>query len=77
METPAHAILDANCTIAQVLSAYPQAVPVFFQLKTDCVGCVLSHLCTLTDVAKAYDLDIEHLTRLLQQTISQNQRNEL
>jgi hypothetical protein len=62
--------------VAQVLSAYPQAAPAFFQLKTDCVGCVLSRFCTLKDVARAYNLDLENMIAVIHQTINSSQPKE-
>jgi hypothetical protein len=55
-------------TAAQVLSAYPQTAQVFFHLKTDCVGCVLSRFCTLEKIAKTYQLELNLMLESIQQT---------
>ena len=67
MERKANTIPDQTWTVAQVLSAYPQAAHLFYQLKTDCVGCVLSHFCSLEEVAKSYNLDLDTTVELFQQ----------
>ncbi|MBN2149224.1 MAG: DUF1858 domain-containing protein [Anaerolineales bacterium] len=70
MERSTNAILDHTWTVAQVLSTYPQVAQVFFHLKADCVGCVLSRFCTLEEVARAYDLEQNHLVELICQTVN-------
>ncbi len=60
---------NANCTVEQVLKAYPQAISVFFELKTDCVGCHLDKFCTLNEVAAAYELSLAGLTQKLHEAI--------
>lgn len=75
MKQPPDALPDQNWTVSQVLSAYPQTAQVFFQLKTDCVGCILSRFCSIKDVAKDYNLGVDHIIDLLQQTaISSHQK---
>ncbi len=62
-------VLDANWTVAQVMKAYPQAISVFLELKTDCVGCHLDKFCTLSEVAAAYELPPERLFHKLREAI--------
>jgi hybrid cluster-associated redox disulfide protein len=51
--------ISARLTVKEVLDRYPQALPVFMQLRLLCVGCPTEAFHTLTDVAREYDLDIE------------------
>jgi hypothetical protein len=76
MKQSTNAIPDPTWTVAQVLSAYPQAAQIFFQLKTDCVGCILGRFCTLKEVARAYDLHIDQIMILFQQTTNPSQPKE-
>jgi hybrid cluster-associated redox disulfide protein len=76
MEQSTNAIPDQTWTVAQVLSAYPQAAQVFFHLKTDCVGCILSRFCTLKEVAKSYNLDLDQVVLLFSQTANASQPKE-
>jgi hybrid cluster-associated redox disulfide protein len=52
-------------SIQEILREYPEAIQVFIQLKTQCVGCAFERFCTLEDVAKHYELDIEILIESL------------
>lgn len=42
---------------------------VFIRSKTACVGCLLARFCTLSDVARTYELELEPFLRELQQAI--------
>jgi len=46
-----------DMTVAEVLKSAPETVKFFIGRHTDCVGCRLSHFCTLHDVVKTYELD--------------------
>ena len=46
-------------TVSEVLKSAPETVKFFISQHTDCVGCRLSHFCTLHDVVKTYELDEE------------------
>ncbi len=43
--------------VADVLKSSPATVKFFISQHTDCVGCRLSHFCTIKDVIKTYELD--------------------
>jgi len=60
-------------TIAETLKQGRQISNVFIKLKTACVGCYLTHFCTLEDVAKAYGLSLDDLLGELQQAVHTNQ----
>jgi hybrid cluster-associated redox disulfide protein len=53
--------ISDHWTVHQTLKTYPQAVPVFIRLKTDCVGCWLERFCTLADVSNNYGLQLDDL----------------
>lgn len=62
-----------NLTVAETLELGQQISSVFIKLKTACVGCYLTHFCTLEDVAKAYGLSLDDLLGELQQAVQTNQ----
>jgi len=61
--------LDARWTTAQVVKTYPQTAWVFLEIKANCVGCHLDKFCTLSEVAAAYELPLEHLLHKLREVI--------
>jgi hypothetical protein len=67
---------DQTWIVSHLLEVYPQASQVFFRLKTDCVGCILSRFCTLLEVAKAYDLDLDQMMGLLSQSVDLSKSKE-
>lgn len=52
--------LSSNLSVAEVLDQWPQVIPVFFHHKLGCVGCAMAYFDTLEDVAKIYDLKLDH-----------------
>jgi hybrid cluster-associated redox disulfide protein len=59
----------SNMTVADVLEFWPETVPVFQKLKTDCVGCPMAPFDTLSDVSKIYEIDMEQLMDVLNESI--------
>lgn len=66
--------VSARLTVKEVLDRYPQALPVFMQLRLLCVGCPTEAFHTLTDVAREYDLDIELLLARIRSAITERPR---
>ena len=62
-----------DMSVADVLKYIPATVKFFINQHTDCVGCRLSHFCSLSDVVKTYELDekkfLEDLSKYNVQTI--------
>jgi hybrid cluster-associated redox disulfide protein len=52
-------------TVAEVLELWPETVPVFQQLKTDCVGCAMAPFDTLSDVAAIYEIELSYMLEAL------------
>jgi hybrid cluster-associated redox disulfide protein len=69
-----HPRLEANLTIAEVLSHWPQTIPIFFHHRMACVGCVMAPFETLTEVSLVYRLDLDGFLRELQQAIEVKRR---
>ena len=55
----------SRMTVAEVLEQWPETVPVFQQLKTDCVGCAMAPFDTISDVAAIYEIDLSNLLETL------------
>ena len=60
-------------SIRDILTEYPKVIPVFIQLKTQCIGCAFERFCTLKDVAKHYEIQIDELVDNLNKTIAQQE----
>ena len=59
----------ANITVADMLSRWPQASPVFLRHRLACVGCSLSRFEQIADVANAYRLNLDNFLQELYQAI--------
>ncbi len=58
-------IIPGDMTVAEVLSRWPQTIPVFLQHRLNCVGCAMAPFENLADVAEAYGLDVISLIQEL------------
>ena len=58
-----------NMTVADVLEFWPETVPVFQKMRTDCVGCAMAPFDTLSDVSRIYEIDLEMLMAALAESI--------
>lgn len=56
-------------TVAELLTRWPQAIPLFLHHQMACVGCTMSPFETLADVAAVYDIPLAQLIGELQETI--------
>ncbi len=68
--------LAPGLTVAEVLSRWPQAIPVFFRHHMMCVGCAMAPFETLADVTAIYDLDLGRFFSELEQTIASEEQPE-
>ncbi len=64
-----HAPLTADFTVAEVLTRWPETIPVFLRHQLACIGCVMASFDTLGDVARIYNLPLDRFLEELQQTI--------
>ena len=55
------AVLETS--VADLLRKNPQAVNLFINHRTACVGCYMARFCTLKDVIEIYSLDADQVTR--------------
>jgi hybrid cluster-associated redox disulfide protein len=63
-------ILDPNANIAELLSRWPQMIPVFIRHQMSCVGCSMSPFDTLKDVSFTYGLKLEDFILELKETLT-------
>jgi len=61
--------LTADLTIATVLDAWPQTIPLFIDHRMACVGCAMAPFDTLADVATIYGLCLDRFLNELKQLI--------
>ncbi len=64
-----HPTLSPRILIADLLAASPQATGALIELRTDCVGCSMGRFCTLQEMCRQYELDIESVLKLLQERL--------
>jgi hybrid cluster-associated redox disulfide protein len=57
-------------TVAEVLEQWPEAVSVFQDYKTACVGCSMAHFDTMVDVAREYDLELSVIMAALDRVVN-------
>jgi hybrid cluster-associated redox disulfide protein len=67
-------VVSARLTVKEALDRYPQALPVFMQLRLLCVGCPTEAFHTLADVAREYGLDLELLLERIRSAIEKRPR---
>ena len=51
--------------VAGVLKSTPTTIKFFISQHIDCVGCRLSHFCTIKDVIKTYEFDEKNFLETL------------
>lgn len=56
-------------SVAELLGAWPQAIPVFLRYRLDCVGCSMAAFETLADVIAIYRLPAERFLTDLERSI--------
>lgn len=63
--------LTPQTVVADLLSARPEAVPVFLNRRMACVGCNMARFETLQDASKIYGINLEQLLADIARAISQ------
>jgi hybrid cluster-associated redox disulfide protein len=53
--------------VAEVLSRWPDTVPVFIRYRLACVGCLMARFERVADVPRIYGLDAQSFLREVQQ----------
>lgn len=68
------AALD-DLTVSEVLSQFPQTIPMFLQHDMACVGCAMTAFETVREAAAIYRLDPDRFVDELLQTIQLTREN--
>lgn len=50
---------NPDMSLADLMTRWPETIPVFMRHKMLCVGCLVSPFHTIYDACRAYDLDEE------------------
>ncbi|MEQ8898200.1 MAG: DUF1858 domain-containing protein [Roseovarius sp.] len=58
---------DPDLPLADLMTAWPQTIPVFVRHRMLCVGCLVSPFHTITDACAEYHLDEEDFLAELRQ----------
>lgn len=65
--------LSPEISVRELFNHEPKLIELFMDLKLDCVGCPIDEFHTLADVAKENNLDLDHLLKKIQKTLSGNE----
>jgi hybrid cluster-associated redox disulfide protein len=64
--------IDPNLTVAELLAAWPQTIPVFLSHRMACVGCSMAAFETLCDAARIYGIRSDELLSELMSSAGQS-----
>ena len=62
--------IDPDSVVADILSDWPETIPVFLKRHLNCVGCDMSPFDTVADVARIYKFDAADFLEELQTAIT-------
>ena len=60
-------MISSTILVADLLAFYPLAATLFIELRVDCIGCSMNRFCSLEDLTKYYDLDMEKIIDRIQE----------
>ncbi len=63
--------ITKDMPIGQIVQKHPETIAVFLQYGLGCVGCAAAHFENLEQGAKAHGIDIDTLTKALNEAVSQ------
>ena len=58
-----------DLAVSEVLTRWPQVIPVFLEHRMACVGCTLAPFETLSEVLAIYGLSLHRFLQALHQTL--------
>jgi hybrid cluster-associated redox disulfide protein len=66
---PPDKFLITEMSVQAILERWPQTAVIFNRYASACIGCAIAPFCTLSDVAKIYNLSLEAFTADLKKVI--------
>ena len=69
-------LLSTQLTVEDILKKWPLAFSIFRNRNTDCIGCLLQRFCTLKEVAETYEVELQDLTKDLEQCVKENYQDQ-
>ena len=63
--------ITKDMPIGQIVQKHPETIAVFLQYRLGCVGCAAAHFENLEQGAIAHGIDINTLTKALNEAVSQ------
>ena len=64
-----HSELSSRMLVADLLAAYPRVATLFVELRLDCIGCSMSRFCTLADLCRDYEMELEALLAAIREKL--------
>lgn len=64
-----HSLDDPDMPLSQLMSTWPQTVPIFLRHKMLCVGCMVTPFHTVSDACLEYGLDEQTFRAELHQIV--------
>ncbi len=68
--------LTPTLTVSELLTCWPETLPVFFRHRMACVGCQMSQFETVEGAAAVYGLNLDSFMRELQHIVSNQEAEE-
>jgi hybrid cluster-associated redox disulfide protein len=62
-------VFTPDLIVANVLSKWPETIPVFVSHRLGCVGCALASFDTLQDIARIYHLPADRFLEELEKAV--------
>ena len=63
--------LSAQTIVAEVLSQWPETIPIFLDRHMNCVGCSMSRFETVRDAAVNHHMDMDTLLAALRHPVNE------
>jgi hypothetical protein len=62
-----HLLLSSQTLIADLLACSPRIAPLFIELRVNCIGCSMNRFCTLAELCRQYEMDLEKVMNSIQE----------
>ena len=62
-------MLSPHVLVADLLDAFPPMASLLLELRLDCLGCSMNKFCTLEELCKHYELDLDTFIVTIQKKI--------